>query len=99
MFRLLILCSLLAGCATMDERPIKVSTETRIITLERSWDARSKCHSMASVPPGWKIVACATLGAACTIYMQPDAGDDTLGHETRHCFDGDWHKRLVEARQ
>jgi hypothetical protein len=54
---------------------------------------------MAQTPPGWKIVACEIIGDICRILMMPDAGDDTLGHATRHCFDGDWHKRLVEARQ
>lgn len=82
----------LGGCATFEERPIKVGTETRLVTLMRTYTATEECSKLATAPPGWGIAACATHGPYhCTIRMRPDATDDTLGHELRHCVDGDWH--------
>ena len=87
---------LLTGCATPGtfdgERPLKVGQESRWVTLERTYTATEDCGRKASAPPGWRIVACASYNDVhCTIRMQPDASDDTLGHETRRCFDGAWH--------
>lgn len=90
---LLILCSVLAGCASLEERPVKVGTESQWITLERTYTATEDCSRHAQAAPGWKIIACATFDhVSCRIKMQPTASDDTLGHETRHCFDGAWHR-------
>lgn len=92
------ICSLLlAGCAsnpgTFDgQRPYKVTTETRVVTLARDCSAGERCAAKKQAPPGWKVVACAEYNdIICTINAAPDATDDTLGHELRHCFDGAWH--------
>lgn len=83
----------LGGCASVEERPVKAGPEVRIVTLERTYAATEECGKLTSAPPGWKIVACATLGeAVCKIIAQPTADDDVLGHEVRHCFDGTWHR-------
>lgn len=97
-YLLLLLSSLvLVGCATTGtfdgERPHKVGSETRLVTLIRSADASDKCAAHKPAPPGWRVIACAEFNdTICRIYMKPDASDDTLGHEARHCFDGSWHK-------
>lgn len=83
----------LGGCASFEERPVKVGSETRVITLTRTYAATEDCGKTASAAPGWRIVACAAHNeSTCKITMQPTAGDDVLGHEARHCFDGNWHR-------
>lgn len=92
---LLLLALFIGGCASFEERPLKVGTDTRYIILIRAYDTREECSRLSTSPPGWRPIACATLRPTdCTIRMQPDATDDTLGHEVRHCFDGDWHRNL-----
>lgn len=84
---------LLCGCETFEERPVKVGEDTRAITLVRTYSAAAKCEADTTVPPGWKVIACAYPGPIlCTIKLHPMASDEVLGHEVRHCFDGYWHR-------
>jgi hypothetical protein len=94
---LLILLStmlLLTGCASFEERPVKEGMDTRVVSLQRTYQAQEQCERAgANAAPGWKVVACAKFNQIqCTIIMRPDATDETLGHEARHCFDGSWHR-------
>lgn len=92
-YLVMILCSLMAGCAGVTERPVKTGEETRIVTLNRTYAATQECSKDVTAAPGWYVVACATFNdILCRITMRPDATDDTLGHESRHCFDGAWHR-------
>lgn len=83
----------LGGCASFEDRPVKVGSTVSIITLERTYTATEECNKGIAVAPGWKILACAEYGnSLCKITMQPTASDEILGHEARHCFDGAWHR-------
>ncbi len=93
-FLIVLVIFLLASCAVLEERPVIVGNETRIITLKRTYNATNECISLgAKAPPNWKVEACAQFNQTnCLILMKPDATDETLGHEARHCFDGSWHR-------
>lgn len=46
---------------------------------------------------GYAVESCAswdegTFGYTCTIYTEKKTSMATLGHEVRHCFQGDFHK-------
>jgi hypothetical protein len=46
---------------------------------------------------GYAVEACSfwtegTFGYTCTVYTEKKTSMATLGHEMRHCFQGDWHK-------
>ena len=99
-FILLLTTLFLTSCAeisgTFDgERPLKAGLETKTITLLRTYDASEECTRLTwnKVPPGRKAIACASWGETnCLIRIKPDASDEVLGHEVRHCFDGSWHR-------
>jgi hypothetical protein len=89
----LFACLLLVGCATMEPYPIKTGVDTVTVQLIRADDAQLTCTKMSGASIGQHIEACALPSIThCTIYMLPNASNDLLGHETRHCFDGAWHR-------
>lgn len=80
----------IGGCAMTPEYPFITSQSTPVkITLTRREDAPEVCSKRLKIP---NLVACAFwIVYECEIIMTPDADNDTLGHEVRHCFDGSWH--------
>lgn len=90
---LLLCCLGLAGCATVENFPILEVANTKEITLIRTPVTSQVCEMLSPAKPGRYVVACATVAnGSCTIYVTPEATNDTWGHELRHCFDGRWHK-------
>lgn len=67
-------------------------TKTVLVRLTRRPDAGAECARRTGIE---QSIACATYtkdGTFCEIVMQPDASNEDLGHEARHCFDGNWHR-------
>lgn len=90
---LLILTALLAtGCETLQERPVKEGISSVMVITNRTYEVENICGKLTTVPPGRKAIACALPGPPCTIWINPMASDEILGHEFRHCLDGHWHK-------
>lgn len=57
-------------------------------------DPHAVCKGVGSHhSKGSTILACAkTVENHCTIYSAKNTSLAILGHEMRHCFEGDWHK-------
>jgi len=69
-------------------------------TIRVEWrtvsDVRSYCSKLNSDrgygPIKFPIVACSTQdGNVCVIVTGNETSMHTLGHEVRHCFQGEWH--------
>lgn len=68
--------------------------------IQRSCEAESKRRGNSGF--GYPIDACSfwddkkdwsgKTKRACTIFTTKKTNTDTLGHEVRHCFQGDYHK-------
>lgn len=106
-YLLIYFCFLLVGCATdpFDDPPINTTIVNNFAVIE--WVRFSnpvlleeKCIDVGVVvPKGYTIKACATFNLkikTCTIYsLNPLSlnGEEmtALGHEAKHCFDGEFH--------
>jgi hypothetical protein len=74
----------------MQPHVIKSGTEYKAIELQRTSDIIGECK--VQMPPGWRIRGCSFYFLnPCKIVVTPDVTDEDLGHELRHCFDGNWH--------
>lgn len=48
---------------------------------------------------GFSVLGCAFwTGASCTIVTKTNPNMHTLGHEIRHCFQGDWHSKNGQTK-
>ena len=84
----IILATTLAGCQTFPPK------ENIQIVWHRSDNAEFQCSTKAAAHKA--LVGCQYwVGMVCHV-VAPDGTDDEalqiLGHETKHCFDGGWHK-------
>ena len=87
---------LLASCSNL---PKEEKVKTASVTWIRTESAQQQCESLFIVPAGYKIYACAVLeDKHCYVITHPQEGNDYLGHEMRHCFDGEYHKAEVVVR-
>lgn len=82
-----VLALFLAGCATNPDSGIVV----RWYKHESKASFDTACE--ITVRHG-AVIGCARPGAGvCNIHTRTNDRDlnDTLGHELRHCFEGNWH--------
>jgi len=93
----IILCLLLAGCASVFSDPYEFETthirETRIIKWIVVDNADYHCKNLMQIKSfDMRVIACASFNEIyCTIYTESVLNHNTVGHEIRHCFQGAWH--------
>lgn len=81
----LLILALLTGCATPPGEVVPVSW----VQLD---SVKDRCGADAAACYRW-------INGVCTVYTRKPAGPydeplhNALGHETRHCFAGDFHPR------
>lgn len=85
---LIILISLCVGCTAFEPRPEFIQTEFRVIFL----------FDENPMPSDKGAVASATWSDGhCVIRMKrAHYSNRCLGHEFRHCLEGDWHEGRKE---
>ena len=88
---------LFTGCAT--DSFVALSSEQRLtnkpmVTWEVVEDIDAFCKKRnINIPKDNVVLACAVpTKHYCKIYTAPTTSMAALGHEVRHCFEGDWHK-------
>jgi hypothetical protein len=85
MTKLLALAALLTGCAT-HFTAASTNPGMRFVEWRTSEDLR-ECRPLRDV------AGCAVWNeTTCTIYTLPMTSHEILGHELRHCFEGNYHK-------
>lgn len=99
--RIIWLLLLLPGCAStvFEEQDFQYYGEDfRIIkwvSLSKE-ELQNKCYSItgSKVSFNRSILGCAEYkkDRTCTIYTQENTNHQILGHEVRHCFQGNFHK-------
>lgn len=58
--------------------------------VQKTCDAESKKRGYGGI--SWAVKACSFYnGNRCDIYTAKNLNMHTLGHEVRHCFQGNWH--------
>ena len=92
---LFFLLILISGCAIVPFE-VREKERTRLITWKTVDDVDSYCRSiMTKQPlpyPLFIVYGCASwTSTRCTIYTNNVTDMGILGHETRHCFDGQFH--------
>jgi hypothetical protein len=97
----LILLTLLTGCTTtFDTRPVNdVSTITWVRYID-PFVLDARCREITKISIFAEINGCAEfdlVNKTCKIHtMNPKSENDgilhRMGHEMKHCFDGDFHK-------
>ena len=93
---LIIIASLVvSGCASHDDRftsPQNRAVVVRWITVD---DVDQYCRDLGAkaLPyPVIEVYGCATYTKTkCTIYTSHTTTNAIVGHELRHCFDGNYH--------
>ena len=88
--------ALLTGCSSFTAKPYN---ERRAAGPKIWWtlvdNAEAECILRGSPPPGPFIVirACAIISVKneCEIITEKNTTMEILGHETRHCFEGQFH--------
>lgn len=75
----------------MQSHSLKLGSEYKAIELLRTNRVKEECN--IPVPPGYRVEGCAkTISLiGCQIVVNADVTNEILGHELRHCFDGNWH--------
>lgn len=87
---------------TFDDNPKKPfdasnhNYETMLITWKVVKDVNKECNKMrikrGVKPFGFSVDACSTWnGRMCTIITKTKPTMWSVGHEIRHCYEGDWH--------
>lgn len=71
-------------------------TDTKAVTLMVVDNPQAVCNKESRKRGNkgfaYQVEACAFWTAdACTVVISPTASMHTLGHEMRHCWQGDWH--------
>ena len=96
----IIIAALLTGCNTFNTKPVNNEALITWVRFNDTSKVDSKCSEIANVNlTGRRIKGCADynlIEKLCTIYSyNPRSLDDeyicTLGHEVKHCFDGNYH--------
>ena len=79
---------------------VTTKSTVNVLTLPTLEAVRQRCDLESTKRGkgkfGYKIDACTfwertPLGNSCTIVIPEKTNNDTLGHEVRHCFQGDFH--------
>ena len=93
------LAIMLTGCSSMPEH--FSSSHPQHKTVRISWtyvdDPDETCRKLGvkTLPWPWvEVLACTVYDqplASCTIYTGKNTNTAILGHELRHCFEGDYH--------
>ena len=85
---ILLFSLLLAGCSAFEARPNLMQTDFRVIFR----------FDDEPMPSDRQAVASAKWGdGLCIINVKPEYYTHRcLGHEFRHCLEGDWHKGRKE---
>jgi hypothetical protein len=95
-----LLVLLLSGCgsfvAVPEDKRISNDPTVRWVVVD---DAEKECVARGSdKPKPWRIITgCAQYGKyTCTIITNKTTTMETLGHELRHCFEGQFHSKNEE---
>jgi hypothetical protein len=91
-----VLVLMLSGCSIMipfqypnNFIASKMGMHNSHITWRVVEDATAECKALGSKTPA---LACAFMGKYnCVIVTNKDTSHEILGHEMRHCFEGNWH--------
>jgi hypothetical protein len=84
---LVVLLSLLSGCASFEADNIRQVPSNRI-----SWVAIDEIDSFCYALIGERKPACVMFtNERCIIFTGKITQEQYLGHETRHCFKGQFH--------
>ena len=92
---------LLTGCNTFQTTPVNNEVTITWVRYNSEAAVDEKCKSLSKSTSTYRtILGCAVpnlKAKTCTIYtVNPRGLDDrhtcTLGHETKHCFDGAYHE-------
>lgn len=96
--RYLVLLLLLTGCSSFTAKP----DSERIILAPKIWwitvdDPEKECLSYGTRPAPlfYEIQGCAMVqryDQSCTIITGKNTSMEILGHEMRHCFEGNFHE-------
>ena len=63
----------------------------RVDNVQIGWNAESERLGVAKIP--YQVKACSFWTKnTCTIITGKKTTQHSLGHELRHCFQGNWHK-------
>ena len=93
----------LSGCATSQISPVatpsyNIQFEAKSNLPEKNirWvvveDISSFCQAKMSQMENKRLLACSEYtNKSCTIYTGRTTDMAQLGHELRHCFEGQWH--------
>lgn len=70
--------------------------ETMLITWKVAKDVNKECNKMrvkrGEEPFGFSVDACSSWnGRTCTIITKTKPTMWSVGHEIRHCYEGNWH--------
>lgn len=87
---------------TYDDNPKKPfdasnhNYETMLITWKAVKDVNKECNKMrvkrGETPFGFSVDACSSWsGRMCTIITKAKPTMWSVGHEIRHCYEGNWH--------
>jgi uncharacterized protein YceK len=103
MYRLLILCSILAlsGCASVFEAPFKPefdrgqSVKIKYVYVDHEWELMTLCRKNSEDYQGRKLLGCAdipfTPDGVCVVTLYKGF-PDVKEHEEKHCRYGRWHQ-------
>jgi hypothetical protein len=86
----------LSGCSTMQMREAnqfeasQLGMRSTFVTWKVVEDAAAECRKLGSEPGA---VACAMYTKhSCVIITSKNTSHEILGHEARHCFEGNFHQ-------
>lgn len=97
---LALLAVILTGCASAQPAALGSTDEdfraqpqyaTKSITIVPVDDVSEVCRS-AGLDQNKRFLGCSKYNnRSCTIYISRTSRHSILGHELRHCFEGQWH--------
>lgn len=98
-----LLTLLLSGCSgqmifLLPEEDFPVANKSKMVQITWITDSNpnERCSRMANAKPSAtkRFVGCAAYDESantCTIVTSPTTTNEVIGHEMRHCFEGQFH--------